>query len=211
MQKKGFTIIEVIIVFMAILGVTFFILPRVMDNTKQAKLISRWSQKYSELEYIFSVLKAQKDLEVFKEVNLATDNTVREDIVLQIVKPYLRIKDRIDDKTYSPHYLNNDLVMPDEKYYFDNFYTTENDEIVGIKWFVKDCETKKACGTFSYDVNGLLKPNTWGQDIFGINIYKDRIEPLGKNLGMDELKENCSTHGSGVYCSYYYLIGGKFD
>ena len=63
-----------------------------------------------------------------------------------------------------------------------------------------------------FDMNGLLPPNRWGKDIFGINIYSEgHIEPFGKNFDMSDLKLDCSEKGLGINCSYYYIIGGGFD
>ncbi len=41
--------------------VLFLVYPKSVDSSRQAKLISKWSQKFSELEYMFSVYRAQKD------------------------------------------------------------------------------------------------------------------------------------------------------
>ena len=62
-----------------------------------------------------------------------------------------------------------------------------------------------------FDINGILPPNTWGRDIYGVNIYEDKIEPFGAELPMAELKTDCSAFGTGVGCSYYYKIGGGFN
>ncbi len=63
-----------------------------------------------------------------------------------------------------------------------------------------------------FDMNGIKGPNIWGKDIFGINIYIDgKITPLGYDWNLEELKQDCSEHGSGVSCSHYYRIGGDFN
>ena len=66
-------------------------------------------------------------------------------------------------------------------------------------------------GILMYDVNGKIGPNIWGKDVFGLNIYKDRFEPLGKHKSLNEQKLDCSKNGTGLFCSNYYLIGGSFD
>ena len=48
--------------------------------------------------------------------------------------------------------------------------------------------------------------------IVGVNIYDGgKIEPFGFDKSMQELKKDCSSNGTGVYCSYYYKIGGGFE
>ena len=63
-----------------------------------------------------------------------------------------------------------------------------------------------------FDINGLMPPNRWGKDIYGIKIFDGgKIKPFGEELSMDELRKDCSESGTGVSCSYYYKIGGGFD
>lgn len=212
MKKNGFTIIEVVVVFFLILGVAFFILPMTLNNTKQARLISKWTSNYSELEYIFSVLKAQGNLHVFDDIKKAPNNFDRENMVLTVVKPYLRIKYGVPTSQYTAYFMNNLKVSKEDKYHFNNYYYTAAGEIIGLNWLSSECSDKKTvCGIMSMDINGLKGPNTWGQDVFGINIFSNRIEPIGKDMNIDVLRQNCSRSGQGTYCSYYYLIGGKFD
>lgn len=210
-NKKAFTVIEVITVFLLILVVTCLILPKTLNTTKQAKFISKWTTSYSEIQYIFSVIKAQNDLtnkDVFKK---AENNEDRIKLVVESIKPYLRIKSKVVEGVYEPIYMDNRAIKKEDKYYFNDFYLTESDEVIGLKWFTENCGKKDVCGIMSFDVNGLDRPNTWGKDIFGINVFEDRIEPIGTGIDMDVLKNDCTRWGQGVYCSYYYLIGGKFD
>lgn len=210
-MKKGFTIIEVIIVFLLILGVMFFILPKSLETTKQAAFISEWNDNYHDLEYTCAVIRAQKDSEIKKKFKAASNNEDREKIVLETIKPYLRIRSALDDSNYKTKYMNGNPVNIENLYHFDNYYKTESNGIMGLKWFVPMCMKGVICGTLSYDVNGITPPNKWGYDIFGVNVLIDSVEPLGKGLDEDVLKSDCSKKGTGVYCSYYYLIGGKFD
>ncbi|MFA7659147.1 MAG: type II secretion system protein [Candidatus Gastranaerophilaceae bacterium] len=210
MRRTGFTIIEVVVVFLLMLGVAFFVLPRSLNNTKQARLISKWTEKYSELEYMFSVIKAQSDSEIEKKFQTAQNDDDRKQIILETVKPYLRItSEPVQD--YKQYYMNDVIVERSGRYHFDNFYLTSSNEIVGLKWLNKSCKNGGICGVMAFDVNGKDAPNIWGQDVFGINILREGIEPLGKGIAPDVLKNDCSKHGLGIYCSYYYLIGGKFD
>ena len=198
--KSGFTIIEVSVVFLLILGVTFWVVPKTLNSTKQAKLISKWSQTYSEIEYTFSAIKAQLNGSIFSPKN----------DLLTVIKPYLRITTKLDTP-YQQYYMNKKEVKSTSIDHFDSFYLTSSNEIIGLKLINQKCDKEQICASVSYDVNGILLPNTWGYDVFGINVYKDKIEPMGKNVEQDILKYDCSKIGSGVDCSYYYLIGGRFD
>lgn len=210
-MRKGFTIIEVVAVFLLILGVTFIVLPKSMETTKQAKFISEWTQKYSELEYMASVIKAQQDSKINEELKKALNNDDRSQAVLETIKPYLRITDELKDPKYKQFYMDRKLVKEGDKYYFNKLYNSSSGEIIGLKWLKEDCVDSEPCAVMAFDVNGTKIPNTWGYDIFGINVLKNGIEPIGKNIDPDILKNDCSRSGYGIYCSYYYLIGGKFD
>lgn len=210
MQKNGFTIIEVVVVFLLMLGVVFLVLPKSLNSTKQARLISKWAEKYSELQYTFSVIKAQKDTEIEEKLLKAADDKEKKEILLEAIKPYLRITSEIK-VPYKQFYMDGTEVKPGDKYFFDNFYFTKLGEIIGLKLINPKCSKDEPCADMSFDMNGFEKPNTWGYDIFGINVFNGEVEPFGKGIDLDILKKNCSKYGSGIYCSYYYLIGGRFD
>ena len=64
-----------------------------------------------------------------------------------------------------------------------------------------------------FDINGIDKPNTWGEDIFAVKVFKDRIEPVGNEFSNNKImiKRDCSKYGLGIACSYYYNVyGGSF-
>lgn len=210
MYKKGFTIIEIVVVFFLMLGVIFLAYPKSVSSTKQAKLISKWTEKVSELEYMFSVIKAQKNGDIEAQFHKNQDKDAKTKIMIDIIKPYLRITSEVKT-AYVPVFMDKTVASIDSKYYFENFYSTSSGELVGLKFINSDCKENEVCFIMAFDVNGLDEPNTWGYDIYGINVFKDRIEPFGKDLSNDVLRQNCSRHGSGIYCSYYYLIGGRFD
>lgn len=210
MRKNGFTIIEVVVVFLLLLGVSFFILPKSLDTTRQAKLISKWTQKYSQLQYMFSVINAQNGLIIPDEIK-ANQNGEKKKYILEKIKPYLRISSEVSSPKYKIRYMNKSFVLMQDKYYFSNFYNADGNEIVGLKWLDTDCKVNDVCALMFFDVNGIEPPNAWGYDVYGIDIMKDSIQPMGKNEEQEVLKNNCSKGGFGIYCSYYYLIGGEFD
>ncbi len=211
MQKQGFTIIEVAVVFLLMLMVTFFVIPPRLENTNQARFISMWTEKYSQLEYMFSVIKAQTGDEIKETFATSKSIDVKNQILLDIIKPYLRITSILKSSDYHPHYMNKSLVNKADEYYFDKFYLTSANVIIRFKGFNNQCTTNGVCAVIFFDLHGTMPPNAWGYDIFGINVLKNTIEPIGKGSDSDALKTNCSKMSYGVYCSYYYLIGGKFD
>lgn len=210
MQKKGFTIIEIVVVFFLMLGVIFLVYPKSVDSTRQAKLISKWSEKVSELDYMFSVFEAQKDGNFENKFQPTQTDDEKNKIMVDIIRPYLRITSELNT-VYTPVFMDKSVIPSNSKYYFKHYYLTNTNEIVGLKFINSDCKDNNICFIMSFDINGLNPPNIWGYDIFGIDVFKDKIAPFGKEINSDALKQNCSKFGSGVYCSYYYLIGGKFE
>ena len=211
MQKKGFTIIEIVIVFLLIFGVTFLILPQSISNTKKAKLISKWTSQYSNLGYVFSVIKTQQNKEIEKVLYGNKTKEEKEKVLIEIIKPYFRMNSKVDFKKYQQFYMDGSKVKLYDKYSIKDMYLTSSNEIIGLKITDEDCAPRSMCLFMLFDVNGLESPNTWGYDIYGINVIDNEIIPLGSNVSQRDLAENCSIKGLGYYCSYYYLIGGKFE
>lgn len=204
--------LEYSIALFVMLGVILLIAPFSFENSRQANFISKWNEKLNRVEYMFSVINAHITDDMIKSMNRAKTPQEREKLLLTVVKPYLRINtDNYPIRHYRPHYMNGNRVHKGQLYFFDDFYFAENNTIVGFK----DIKTDKSSDVWflmMFDMNGLLPPNRWGKDIYGINIYDGgRIEPFGFDKSMNELKKDCSESGTGVDCSYYYKIGGGFD
>src|SRR5574344_376516 len=200
MKKNGFTIIEICVVFLIILGALFLFIPKGIESTKQIKLISKWAQKYSDIQYMFVVIKTQIEMS-----GKTPTNQLKEDIMrnhLRIVKPL--------DKVYKPLLKNGKKLDKQYLYSVPNYYLNNNDEIIGFKLTNKNCDNKNLCAIMTFDLNGIDLPNIYGKDIFGIKIYKNRVEAFGTDTqSTQELKNNCQK--TGLDCSYYYLIGGHFE
>ena len=197
MKKQGSVFIEGLTVFLVILCCIFISLPFLVKNHQKEKDIVKWSQKFSNIRYAFAVVQAQSAGEDFMS-----------DAFKHKLKTFLRVKQPANPK-YKQNFVNRKLENP--TYKFDKFYENEDDAIFGFKWINPKCELNEICAVMSVDINGYYVPNTWGMDVFGVNFYKDRVEPIGQEKSLKELKKDCSKSGTGVYCSAYYLIGGLID
>ncbi len=204
--------LEYSIALFVMLGVLLLIMPVSIESNRQANFISKWNERFNLVEYMFSVINAHVSDDMIKSMNKAKTPEQRELILLAIVKPYLRIGTyNLQVKHYNPRYMNGSKINPGQRYYFDDFYFAENNTIVGIK-DLKNEKSYDVLFIMMFDMNGLLPPNRWGKDIFGVNIYDGgHIEPFGFDYDMDSLKRDCSESGTGISCSYYYKIGGGFD
>jgi len=192
-MKKGFTIVEVSILFIIFLIVAFLVAPLSLDNTQQVKNTSRWRIVQDEFKNIAYSITTQ-----MKENPKLTFNDTFEEILNSDVKKSI--------EPYKIVFMNGSI--PDETYRFFDFKVTQSGAVVAYKLFQNNRTPIK--GILMYDVNGKNKPNTWGKDVYGLNIYKDRFEPFGKTESIQIQKNDCSKNGTGLYCSNYYLTGGEF-
>ena len=212
MNFRKFWKIEYSLTLFAIFAIFVLLLPTTIQNANQASLISKWNEKYNSVNYMFSVLNKHSSEDIIKSLKKAETDEERSHLMILLVQPYLRIsKSGITNRHYKPRYMNKSRISKDSEFYFNDFYYTENNTIIGIK----DLEQKTPDDPMfmmMFDINGLMPPNRWGKDIFGVNIFStEHIEPFGANLDLSELKTDCSDKGLGVNCSYYYIIGGGFD
>ena len=192
-MKKGFTIVEVSILFVIFLIVAFLVAPLSLDDTMQAKNTSRWRSVQQDFTNIYYSINTQKDE---NELNFT-------DALKTIVNS--EIKD--DSSSYKITFMNG--TFPNNTYRFKDFKTTYSNATLAVKLF--DAPQDNKLGMLMYDVNGKVGPNVWGKDVFGMNIYDDKFEPFCKADSMSYQKQDCSKNGTGLCCSNYYLIGGSFD
>lgn len=212
-MKKHFWKLEYSITVYVLLGIIMLLVPLHIETYWQARMITRWNDKYDKISYMFSVISAQKNDEILKSFAQTESAELREKMLFQIVKPYLRLSEPNKyPKRYKPKFANGSKVAKNSEYYFSDLYFSEKKmTIVGLKDIVNS-ENNKAWFMMMVDINGVLPPNTWGKDIFGIYIFNEGdIEPFGYREPAEKLTMDCSKKGYGLNCSYYYLIGGEFS
>ena len=114
-------------------------------------------------------------------------------------------------KKYSYRKMNGGSMDKESQFYFDKFFKYKNGMVFSIKKSNRAKFSEKHPLYFMYlDINGVEKPNRIGQDVFLVSIYKNHILALGHSKEYAKLKSNCSPIGNGLYCSEYYLLGGRF-
>lgn len=212
MTKKYYPKPEFSIILFIILGIILLVMPISIGNASQAYNISKWNEKYNRVEYMFSVIKAHVTADMLVSMKKAQTSHDREKLLIALVKPYLRVNTENKPKRYRQKLLNGSKISQKDMYFFEDVYFAENNStIVGIK-NIHTVNPSDPLFAMMIDVNGILPPNRWGKDVFGIRIYDGgKIKPFGEDLPMDAIKEDCSKTGTGGACSYYYTIGGGFD
>ena len=206
-MKKKIWRLEYSITLFILLGIFMFMVPLRFENYFQARMISRWNDRFEKVSYLFSVINTQITDEILISFSKADTSEQREKLLLQLIKPYLRLSVLENSRRYNPKYLSGKKVVKKDFFYFKDLYYTER-QIVGVK-DIKQNPENNALFMLMFDINGFLPPNTWGRDIYGLYIYDGgKVVPFGYNKDMDELQIDCSEDGSGTSCSYYYRIGG---
>lgn len=197
-MKDGFTLIEVSILFIIFLVVAVLIVPLSVDDVMLAKNVEKWKQ--SQLNFS-EIAVSMMGSENYKSGKMLSS----QDFMAALVKSY-PLKKVVN---YKIKYLNGDIAEGD--YSFSEIYMTNNGAGIGFHWLNNDSRAGSdvVLAKLMYDVNGKSGPNVWGRDIFGFDVYKDRLVPFGTDLDEISLEVDCSRQGTGVACSAQYLKGYK--
>lgn len=213
MNFRKFWKTEYTLTAFAIFAIFILLLPTTIQSTRQASLIAKWNEKYNHINYMFSVIGAQSDEDVIASLKKAQTSEEKNELMMLLLQPYLRISQHNNPpKRYRAKYMNNSKLKKDDLYYFKDYYYTHDKTIVGIKDLEDENSDNSPSFMLMFDVNGKLPPNRWGKDVFGVNVLGNgNIEPFGKKQKLEDIKNDCSDKGTGVNCSYFYIIGGGFD
>lgn len=213
-KLKAFTLTEIAVVFGLIIITAALVIPNLIEDNKKLDIISKWKNTYKNIDYAFSALRVQAtetDNILFKNANGSSE---KENVLFKMLTPYLRLEQAVSDNKYKTYYLDGKQIKENDDYYITNLHYTSSGKIVGLKWLKtpEKLSDRFPIAILSIDLNGESKPNKWGYDIFGINIYTDKIEPIGKTDDEYLIKSDCSKKGKGITCSYYYYIyGGQLN
>jgi len=211
-QTKAFSMVELTIVAFLLATTIVLCLPAIFNNTKEAKIISAWKKNYSELQSNFEVFNIS-DKENIENVCSNNSVTNKEDEIFKILSPYLNVditKNTNTLKSYHYKFQNGGQISMQSTLLTKRFAYQENNNIVGFKWLDCNCSEQIPCAVSIFDMNGTKTPNRLGEDVFGIYMFKNRIEAFGADFSTEDIEKNCKKHSSGVSCSEYYLRGGKF-
>ena len=210
MKSFSFSIFNVVSIFAIIILIVLIIIPFNLINLEQAQRIAKWKSTYEEIKYSFDLVKLHENPIIPNDDEY--EKSVNNEYIKNRIFPYFNMLnyEKINLKKYTYRKLNGSPIKKNWQYYFNEFYELKDGTLISIK----NNENEKLLPDqplyfMLIDINGAEKPNRIGQDIFFINIYSDKITPLGEGKGYERLKVNCSPIGSGLYCSEYYLLGGN--
>lgn len=210
MKNISFSLFNVVSVVLIIVLIFLIICPFDLVNIKQAQRIAKWLNVYEKIDYSFELVKSHENSMVPDE--LTQDVILTEDGYADFLAPYLNLtsSEFKDLPRYKYRMMNGKRVDKSSQFYFYRFLETKNGLLVSIRERMLEITDENTPLYYMLiDINGVKKPNRIGQDIFFINIYKDKISALGNGERHAKLKTNCSPIGTGMYCSEYYLYGGS--
>ena len=214
MKKQAFTLVEIIVVISIVVLTAIILIPNIIDDNKKLHTISQWKHTYKNIEYVFSAIKAQSTETDKVAIEKTRTNDEREVVLCDLLNPYFRMQSVVDPKTYKTYFMDGSFVNEKSEYYVKNLHTTNSGMVIGVKWLLVPSQAQNSLpiAMITIDLNGLIKPNKWGHDIFGLNIFVDRIEPFGEEYDEMLMKSDCSKKGKGISCaSYYNNYGGRLN
>ncbi len=191
--KKGFTIVEVSILFVIFLIVALLVIPLSLDDTIQTNSLSRWRNVQTDFANMSYAIDTQRDNKDFNYNDVFM--SVMKDQSKTVISPY---KITFKNGTF-----------PSRTYRFQDYNLTYTNAVFAYKLFPESEDG--ILGIIMYDVNGQKGPNVWGRDVFGYNVYEDKFEPFCKNDSQSIQEQDCSKSGTGLCCSSYYLSGGRVE
>ncbi len=192
--KDGFTLSEVIILFVIFLTVAVLVIPLSVDDAITAKNIAKWKHVQSGFAGIPITMMNTSN---YKNKGAYT----LEDFMAALIE----VHPLKNVTKYKIKYMNGDT--PEKKYTFDEIYNTDNGATVAFNWLNNSGKKgeDKVDAVIMYDINGKRGPNVWGKDVFGFNLYDNKIEPFGAKEDPMTVEDDCSRQGTGLYCSFYYI------
>lgn len=215
-RKSALSFAEIVVIIFIVIAVICILFAKIFGVKQESNIIYNWKKTLMATQYSYNVLLLTKKDELEKIIKL--ENPVRNEKVLKLFRETLNVNtiDTINSsrslKNYKYRFLNGRRVAKESKYYVENFvYSPDGKIMAGLNWTNDDCFNNDGlCGVLIFDMNGVKLPNRFGLDIFGVNIYRDKIEPFGSGLSYADNQLNCRRLETGVTCSKFYLMGGQF-
>lgn len=215
-NKLFLSFAEIVVIVFITIVIFCILLGKIFGVSQQSKVIYNWKKTIESAKYSYEViLLTQKNtlrqyfLEEVPQRNVDILNMFKSTLNTDTV---VQVDEQKSFKRYKYRFLNGRKVPEDSKYYASEFtYSPDGRIMAGLNWMNPDCfDTDELCGIILFDMNGVKLPNRFGLDVFGVNIYKDRLEPFGTGLSYEENQRNCRRFETGVTCSRFYLMGGQF-
>lgn len=215
-KKITLSFAEIVVIIFIVITIICILFAKFFGVKQESDIIYNWKKTLMATQYSYNVLLLTKKNELEKGIKL--EGTQRNEKILSLFRTTLNVNtvhslnSDYSLKNYRYRFLNGKKIPKNSKYYVEDFiYSPDGHIMAGVNWINDDCFNNDGlCGIILFDMNGIKSPNRLGLDVFGANIYRDRIEPFGSGLSYEENQINCRRLETGVTCSKFYLMGGQF-
>lgn len=223
-EKKAFTLAEVLITLGIIGVVATLTLPSLIQNYKEKEAVSRVKKAYSTISQAYaSALQESGSPDNWGLVAFGQDSEVDEENILHYLKPYLKISEYCGSKPNicwsNTKSVNGLFFDHSTRKCYSKAVLADGTAILSIvtspNCIASSGEIKNICGIIRIDINGKKLPNIHGRDVFSFHVTKDRIIPTGSQLespySSSSFENGCVGQAEGRGCTAWVLYNENMD
>jgi len=175
MNKKGFTLAEVLITLLIIGVISSIVIPALISNTQDAELKTAWKKSFSDISHATKLLIMDNGGTMKGLCSTDGDQVCFRDKYLQ----YLNSIKSCTPAAIAGNCWHNDNTILQGSYVIngdDAGTILNNGTLLTFDWNSTSC-TGTNCGTITVDVNGFKGPNKQDKDIFVTHIMSNIAKP----------------------------------
>lgn len=211
-KKHGFTLVEVLITLGIIGVVAAMTIPGLMTAYKKHVIASSLKKGISAINQAIKQSEAENG-----EMETWDKSTTHDIFIDKYIRPYMKISmtcPNITDCYYKEQiawrHLNNTIGSYCNPNINNRIPFITSDGILYTFAFDRDDNDRPNENLIIMDINNSKGPNQFGQDVFFLlrKEEEDSIIPYGANKTKEEIQQNCSTEGSGMYCGAWIYQNG---
>ena len=216
MNKKGFTLAEVLITLGIIGVVSAITIPSVVNKVQEQRRINKLKKTYSILSQAYQrILSEEGNYEYWLDVTKTKQQQA--EIIAGKFKPYLKI---MKDCAFQTGCLKDDYVKSLSGVNYQNYNRNENEyklilsDGVSLMFYSQPILNTGFVGNIKIAIDGIQNTHVWGKDFFLIFIFKNKLRPEG--VAVDNRfvtycinKDAGSNYGLG--CAAWVIYNGNMD
>ncbi|MDD3012706.1 MAG: type II secretion system protein [Candidatus Gastranaerophilales bacterium] len=185
MNKKGFTLAEVLITLLIVGVISSIVIPALISNTQDAELKTAWKKAYSDISLATKSIMNDNAGTMKGLCTTTGDQICLRDKYLQ----YLNSIKTCTPSTIAGNCWHTDSTLLQSWYTIngdDAGFILNNGMLVTFDLNAAMCDSTyiypEHCGTVTVDINGFKGPNKEDKDIFVILINANNIKPDALHL-----------------------------
>ena len=219
-MKKGFTLVEIMIVVSIIGVVAALTMPQLINNYQEQVTVSRVKETYSIFQQAYD--RAVQDRGPMRYWDIGTgNNSASAEKLYNYFKPYLLKARECGTATNSGCFAQNYTAMFSNQSYIyqpetTNTYAGRGVLPNGTAFFFWSAGNSNHSGAIKIDINGVKGPNKAGVDFFNFGVGPSGITPSYTPIDQkgqygEYCKYNDSSQYNGVMCTGWITSNGNMD